>query len=121
MATARKDAAPVVEEEPVVAPAPDAPEAADESTPEAPDAPKSASEGLPADALAPGLEEFQKAVTAKINAENEQGFRGTAPDPTPNHNYTLAGVVDPSVRVPEEFKVQTGVVVYPTVHPDVTA
>jgi hypothetical protein len=48
-----------------------------------------------------------------LKKEWEQGFRGTEADPTPNHNYTLAGVVDPDVRVPEEFKVQTGVAVLP--------
>lgn len=32
-------------------------------------------------------------VQAKVDAENEQGFRGTAVDPTPRENYTLRGVV----------------------------
>ena len=31
-------------------------------------------------------------VQAKVDAENEQGFRGTRVDPTPLENYTLAGV-----------------------------
>ena len=31
-------------------------------------------------------------VTEQINRENEQGFRGTEVDPTPNENYTLQGV-----------------------------
>ncbi len=26
------------------------------------------------------------------SAELEQGYRGTVPDPTPNENYTVAGV-----------------------------
>lgn len=33
-------------------------------------------------------------VQAKVDEENEQGFRGTAVDPTPRENYTLQGVVD---------------------------
>lgn len=31
-------------------------------------------------------------VQAKVDAENEQGFRGTRVDPTPLENYTLKGV-----------------------------
>lgn len=31
-------------------------------------------------------------VQAKVDAENEQGFRGARVDPTPLENYTLAGV-----------------------------
>lgn len=31
-------------------------------------------------------------VQAKVDAENERGFRGTRVDPTPLENYTLAGV-----------------------------
>jgi hypothetical protein len=31
-------------------------------------------------------------VQAKVDEENEQGFRGTAVDPTPRDNYTLRGV-----------------------------
>ena len=31
-------------------------------------------------------------VQAKVDEENEQGFRGTAVDPTPRDNYTLQGV-----------------------------
>lgn len=31
-------------------------------------------------------------VQAKVDAENEQGFRGTKVDPTPDENYTVAGV-----------------------------
>jgi hypothetical protein len=31
-------------------------------------------------------------VQAKVDAENEQGFRGTRVDPTPLENYTLQGV-----------------------------
>ena len=33
-------------------------------------------------------------VQANVDEENEQGFRGTAVDPTPRENYTLQGVVD---------------------------
>lgn len=31
-------------------------------------------------------------VQAKIDKENAQGFRGVEVDPTPNENYTVAGV-----------------------------
>ncbi len=31
-------------------------------------------------------------VQAKVDEENEQGFRGTAVDPTPRDNYTVQGV-----------------------------
>lgn len=31
-------------------------------------------------------------VTKKLNEEQEKGYRGTVPDPTPNHAYTVAGV-----------------------------
>ena len=33
-----------------------------------------------------------KEVQAKVDAEQEQGYRGYVPDPTPNENYTVAGV-----------------------------
>lgn len=33
-----------------------------------------------------------KEVQAKVDTENEQGFVGFVPDPTPNENYTVAGV-----------------------------
>lgn len=33
-----------------------------------------------------------KEVQKKMDVEQEQGFRGTVPDPTPNANYTVAGV-----------------------------
>lgn len=35
-----------------------------------------------------GADQVQEAV----DEENEQGFRGTEVDPTPNENYTVAGV-----------------------------
>ncbi len=35
---------------------------------------------------------FQAELQKKIDAENAQGFRGTEVDPTPNENYTVAGV-----------------------------
>lgn len=31
-------------------------------------------------------------VTEKLNKEQGQGYRGAVPDPTPNENYTVAGV-----------------------------
>lgn len=33
-----------------------------------------------------------KEVQAKMDVEQEQGFRGAVTDPTPNENYTIAGV-----------------------------
>ncbi len=99
------------------------PAEAEESKTETPAATRlTASEGLPADALAddPAVAATQKAVAEKMRSEWDQGFRGTAPDPTPNENYTLAGVTNPDKHTPEEFKTQTGVVVYPSVHPDAT-
>lgn len=33
-----------------------------------------------------------KEVQAKMDKETEKGYRGTVPDPTPNANYTVAGV-----------------------------
>lgn len=33
-----------------------------------------------------------KEVQAKVDVETEQGFVGFVPDPTPNENYTIAGV-----------------------------
>lgn len=33
-----------------------------------------------------------KEVQQKMDVETEQGFRGTVTDPTPNANYTVAGV-----------------------------
>jgi hypothetical protein len=32
-------------------------------------------------------------VQAKVDKETEQGFRGIEVDPTPNENYTVAGVL----------------------------
>lgn len=62
--------------------------------------------------------EAQRQVKSAIDKEIAQGFRGVPADPTPNENYTLAGVTDPNKHVPEEFKIQTGAVVLPDVHPD---
>lgn len=33
-----------------------------------------------------------KEVQKKMDVETEQGYRGEVPDPTPNANYTVAGV-----------------------------
>lgn len=33
-------------------------------------------------------------VAAKLQAEQEQGYRGVAVDPTPNENYSVAGVTE---------------------------
>lgn len=76
--------------------------------------------GPPADALADdaAVAATQKAVADKMQSEWDRGYRGTAVDPTPNENYTLAGVTNPDKHVPEEFKTRTGTIVYPAVHPD---
>jgi hypothetical protein len=34
----------------------------------------------------------QAEVQKKFDAEQEQGYRGVVPDPTPNENYSVAGV-----------------------------
>jgi hypothetical protein len=66
--------------------------------------------GLPADAVAePAIQDLHD----QMALEREQGFRGEPADPTPNEHYTVAGVLDPSKHVPEEFKQQTGVRVMP--------
>jgi len=69
-----------------------------------------ASKDQKADAV---VEPSQKQIHDIVKAEQEQGFRGEAADPTPNEHYTVAGVLDPAKRVPEEFKTQTGVTVWP--------
>ena len=48
----------------------------------------------PADALSddPGIRLTQESVRDQVNADIEKGFRGTQADPTPNENYTVAGV-----------------------------
>lgn len=38
------------------------------------------------------VENTQAAAQEAMDAEQEQGFRGVAVDPTPNENYTVAGV-----------------------------
>ncbi len=35
----------------------------------------------------------QDEVQARVDDANEQGYFGDVPDPTPNENYTVAGVV----------------------------
>lgn len=37
-------------------------------------------------------EATQAAVQKAVDKETEQGYRGTTVDPTPNENYTVAGV-----------------------------
>jgi hypothetical protein len=43
--------------------------------------------------MATSKDSGQAEVQAKVDKETEQGFRGTEVDPTPNENYTVAGVV----------------------------
>lgn len=38
-------------------------------------------------------DEASAEVQKQVEKEEEQGFRGVEVDPTPNENYTLAGVV----------------------------
>ena len=79
-----------------------------------------ASQSLPADAKAKdsGGAAVQEAIQARMDAETARGYRGIPGDPTPNENYTLAGVTDPNKVTPEERKVQTGKVVFSDVHED---
>lgn len=46
----------------------------------------------------------QKEVQDRVDAENEQGFRGVKVDPTPNEAYTVAGVTsgDPTPETDEK-------------------
>lgn len=48
---------------------------------------------LPEPTTAPGTDIGQAEVQATVDAEEEQGFRGTNPDPTPNAAYTVSGVL----------------------------
>lgn len=79
-----------------------------------------ASKTLPADATAEdsGGAAVQEAVQKQLDSETARGYRGIPGDPTPNENYTLAGVTDPNKVTPEERKVQTGKVVFSDVHED---
>lgn len=65
---------------------------------------------VPSDAV---VEPSQQQIHDLVREEQEKGFRGQAADPTPNEHYTVAGVLDPNRHVPEEFKTQTGVTVWP--------
>ena len=40
----------------------------------------------------PSAKSTQAAVKAAVDKDTEQGFRGANTDPTPNENYTVAGV-----------------------------
>jgi hypothetical protein len=40
------------------------------------------------------LEPEAQALQDAENQVTAQGYRGTVPDPTPNHHYTVAGVTD---------------------------
>lgn len=42
----------------------------------------------------------EAAVQEQVDTETEQGFRGVKVDPTPNENYTVAGVTS-GAPVPE--------------------
>ena len=92
--------------------------ATSESTPSVKEVQAEANKGqLSANALSPDASaaKTQKEIKSRVDKENEQGFRGFPVDPTPNENYTLAGVTSPDKHVPEEFKIQTGTVKFPEV------
>lgn len=58
------------------------------------DHPETSPEGQAAKADAEKADDaVSRQVSANIEKELEQGFRGTEVDPTPNENYTLRGVV----------------------------
>jgi hypothetical protein len=53
-------------------------------------------------------------IDARVDQENKQGFRGIEVDPTPNENYTLAGVVagkptpETDVASAKDVRMETG-------------
>lgn len=56
------------------------------------DHPENSPEGQKAKADAAAADPSTAEAQAKANEENAQGFRGVEVDPTPNENYTVAGV-----------------------------
>lgn len=56
----------------------------------------------------PGTDVGQEEVQERMDEETEQGFRGTKADPTPNENYTVAGVIA-GKPTPETTKSETGI------------
>jgi carbamate kinase len=51
----------------------------------------------------------QAEVQKKFDAEQEQGYRGVVPDPTPNENYSVAGVTSGAPTPETVNKGQSGV------------
>lgn len=55
--------------------------------------PETSPEGLEAKAVAEKADaKVAKQVQKQVDQETEQGYRGVETDPTPNENYTVAGV-----------------------------
>lgn len=46
----------------------------------------------------------QAEVTERLQEEQEKGYSGTVPDPTPNYNYTVAGNDEPTPETDEDLK-----------------
>jgi hypothetical protein len=48
------------------------------------------------------------AVAEALSEEQERGYRGTVPDPTPNHAYTVAGVTggEPTPETDDDLRAQ---------------
>lgn len=63
-------------------------------------------QGLPSAQADAGADQVQ----AKVNAEEEQGYRGVAPDPTPNEHYTVKGVTSgkPTPETDPELAAKAG-------------
>lgn len=57
------------------------------------DHPETSDAGRKAKADAEKADDASKTADEVIGREVEQGFRGVEVDPTPNENYTMAGVV----------------------------
>ena len=57
------------------------------------DHPESSEAGKAAKAAAVAADKSTAEVQERMDKETEQGFRGIEVDPTPNENYTVAGVI----------------------------
>ncbi len=69
------------------------------------DHPENSPEGRKAKANALAADSTAADVAALVEKEQEQGFRGVEADPTPNANYTVAGVTS-GAPTPETDKAQ---------------
>lgn len=61
-----------------------------------------------------------KEVQAKMDEETEKGYRGIVPDPTPNENYTVAGVTSgaPTPENNPDLAAETGSGKFRDVNPE---